>query len=56
MRRAEQHAESSGRDPRHVGVPRETGDDILKKVHHKISTYTYVSVSGFLSVSTEIYP
>lgn len=32
VRRAEKHAESSGRDPRHVGVPRETGDDILKKI------------------------
>jgi len=32
VRRAEQFAESSGRDPRHVGVPRDTTDDILKKI------------------------
>eukprot|EP00088_Acartia_fossae_P000301 TRINITY_DN1010_c0_g3_i1.p1 TRINITY_DN1010_c0_g3~~TRINITY_DN1010_c0_g3_i1.p1 ORF type:complete len:297 (+),score=126.89 TRINITY_DN1010_c0_g3_i1:71-961(+) len=32
VRRAEQHAESSGRDPRHIGVPRDTTDDILKKI------------------------
>ena len=32
VRRAEQFAETSGRDPRHVGVPRDTSDDILKKV------------------------
>lgn len=32
VRRAEQHAESSGRDPRHIGVPRDTSDDILKKI------------------------
>jgi len=32
VRRAELHASSSGRDPRHVGVPRDTSDDICKKV------------------------
>jgi len=32
VRRAEQFAETSGRDPRHVGVPRDTTDDILKKI------------------------
>merc|ERR1711936_1427934 len=32
VRRAELHAVSSGRDPRHVGVPRDTSDDICKKV------------------------
>jgi hypothetical protein len=32
VRRAEAHAETSGRDPRHVFVPRDTSDDILKKV------------------------
>ena len=37
VRRAEFHAEASGKDPRHIGVPRDIGDDILKKVsmsHH----------------------
>merc|ERR1712098_46834 len=32
VRRAELHASSSGRDPRHVGVPRDTSDDICYKV------------------------
>jgi len=32
VRRAEQHAETSGRDPRHVGVPWDITDDICKKV------------------------
>jgi len=32
VRRAELHAVSSGRDPRHVGVPRNTSDDICYKV------------------------
>ncbi len=32
MRRAEHHAETSAKDPRHIGVPRDLGDDILKKV------------------------
>jgi len=32
VRRAEYHAETSGRDPRHVGVPRDITDDICKKV------------------------
>ena len=32
VRRAEQFAESSGRDPRHVYVPRDTTDDINYKV------------------------
>jgi len=32
VRRAELHAKSSGRDPRHVGVPWDTSDDICKKV------------------------
>jgi hypothetical protein len=32
VRRAEYHAQTSGKDPRHVGVPRDTSDDICKKV------------------------
>ena len=32
LRRAEMHAEKSGRDPRHVMVPRNLEDDICKKV------------------------
>jgi len=32
VRRAEQHAETSGRDPRHTGVPWNISDDICKKV------------------------
>lgn len=32
VRRAELHASSSGRDPRHVGVPRDLSDDICYKV------------------------
>jgi len=32
VRRAEHHAETSAKDPRHIGVPRDLGDDILKKV------------------------
>merc|ERR1712095_190341 len=32
VRRAEQFAESSGRDPRHVYVPRDTSDDVLYKI------------------------
>ena len=32
VRRAELHASSSGRDPRHVGVPRDMSDDICYKV------------------------
>lgn len=32
VRRAELHASSSGRDPRHVGVPRDLTDDICYKV------------------------
>merc|ERR1712037_415066 len=32
LRRAEIHAEKSGRDPRHVMVPRNLEDDICKKV------------------------
>ena len=32
VRRAEQHAVSSGQDPRHVLVPRDMSDDICKKV------------------------
>ena len=32
VRRAEQHANASGKDPRHVPVPRDTSDDICKKV------------------------
>lgn len=32
LRRAEIHAEKSGRDPRHVPVPRNLEDDICKKV------------------------
>jgi len=32
VRRAEYHAETSGKDPRHVGVPRNVSDDICKKV------------------------
>jgi len=32
VRRAEYHAETSGKDPRHVGVPRDISDDICKKV------------------------
>ena len=32
LRRAEMHAEKSGRDPRHVMVPRNLEDDISKKV------------------------
>merc|ERR1711973_793737 len=30
VRRAEYHAETSGKDPRHVGVPRNVSDDICK--------------------------
>lgn len=32
VRRAEYHAETSGKDPRHIGVPRDITDDICKKV------------------------
>jgi len=32
VRRAEYHAQTSGKDPRHVGVPRDLSDDILKKM------------------------
>merc|ERR1719411_2467504 len=32
LRRAEIHAQNSGKDPRHVPVPRSVGDDICKKV------------------------
>lgn len=32
VRRAEYHAQTSGKDPRHVGVPRDITDDICKKV------------------------
>jgi len=32
VRRAEHHAETSGKDPRHIGVPRDISDDICKKV------------------------
>jgi len=32
VRRAEQHASASGRDPRHVLLPRDKSDDICKKV------------------------
>jgi len=32
VRRAEYHAQTSGKDPRHVGVPRDISDDICKKV------------------------
>merc|ERR1712203_698230 len=32
LRRAEMHAEKSGRDPRHVMVPRNLDDDICKQV------------------------
>jgi len=32
VRRAEQHAEASGRDPRHTGVPWDISDDVCKKV------------------------
>jgi len=32
VRRAEYHAETSAKDPRHVGVPRDLSDDICKKV------------------------
>ena len=32
VRRAEQHAVTSGQDPRHVQVPRDMSDDICKKV------------------------
>ena len=32
VRRAEQHASASGKDPRHVLLPRDKSDDICKKV------------------------
>jgi len=32
VRRAEYHAQTSGKDPRHIGVPWDTSDDICKKV------------------------
>ena len=32
VRRAEQHASASGRDPRHILLPRDKSDDICKKV------------------------
>merc|ERR1712215_176999 len=59
VRRAELHAVSSGRDPRHVGVPRDTSDDICKKVAdlrmtpfegRELESYSEASMRGRLRV------
>merc|ERR1712168_1736244 len=59
VRRAELHASSSGRDPRHVGVPRDTSDDICYKVadlrmtpfeSRELQSHTEASMRGRLRV------
>ena len=40
VRRAEQHASASGRDPRHVLLPRDKSDDICKKVQRKLFLFS----------------
>jgi hypothetical protein len=47
VRRAEHHAETSAKDPRHIGVPRDLGDDILKKVSDLFVLKTRISVQSF---------
>jgi hypothetical protein len=42
VRRAEHHAETSAKDPRHIGVPRDLGDDILKKVRIQYSILAFL--------------
>ena len=52
LRRAEMHAEKSGRDPRHVLVPRNLEDDICKKVSQETKRSIYfVQVYHFKSYS-----
>ena len=42
LRRAEMHAEKSGRDPRHVMVPRNLDDDICKQVSQEIKVSLFL--------------
>ena len=47
LRRAEMHAEKSGKDPRHVMVPRNLEDDICKKVSQE-KIYFCASLSLYI--------
>lgn len=51
LRRAELHAEKSGRDPRHTLVPRDLEDDVCKKV----SLHHGVSMSNMKCTSVHLY-
>ena len=49
LRRAEIHAQNSGKDPRHVPVPRNVNDDICKMV--RIMKYTPITNFAQLSLN-----
>merc|ERR1712228_581487 len=54
VRRAEIHAQNSGKDPRHLPVPRNVNDDICKMVADiHMSPYTGKEVSSASSISKQ---
>merc|ERR1712228_838048 len=54
LRRADIHAQNSGKDPRHVPVPRNVNDDICKMVADiHMSPYTGKEVSSASSISKQ---
>merc|ERR1711872_130230 len=54
LRRAEIHAQNSGKDPRHVPVPRKVGDDICKVVADiHMSPFTGKEAGGTSAISQQ---